>query len=142
MTKVSFSGVEVDRCTDCQGIWFDEFEKDDLLEMKHSERIDIGNTKVGREFDRVDRILCPRCGSRMIRLAALNQAHIHFEHCTVCAGCFLDAGEFRDLKHYGVVDLFKALFRLTPARSGQKKLKDLQGVIRKPGANKGYWPGK
>src|SRR5262245_3070792 len=90
MAKVVFSRIEVNRCTDCQGIWFDEFEKDDLLKMKNSERIDIGNAKVGREFDRVDCILCPRCDSRMIRLAALTQPHIHFEHCTVCGGCFLD----------------------------------------------------
>ena len=110
MVKVVFHGIEVDRCTDCQGIWFDRFEKDDLLKVKHSERIDIGDPKVGREFNRVDCILCPRCGSHTIRMVALEQPHIHFEHCTVCSGCFLDAGEFRDLKHYSLIDLFRDLF--------------------------------
>ena len=132
MIKVRFHGVEVDRCTDCQGLWFDEFEKDDLLKMRHSEDIDIGDPKVGREFDRVNCVFCPRCGTRMVRMAALDQPHIRFEHCIVCAGCFLDAGEFRDLKRHTVTDFFKDLFintgahPLPPSKLGQEKLRALQ----------------
>jgi uncharacterized protein len=132
MIKVRFNGIEVDRCTDCHGLWFDEFEKDDLLKIKGSEKIDIGDAKVGREFDQVNCVFCPRCGTRMVRMAALEQPHIRFEHCTVCAGCFLDAGEFRDLKHHSLIDILKDLFinvgtrRLPPSKLGQEKLKALQ----------------
>ena len=117
MIKVRFHGIEVDRCTDCQGLWFDEFEKDDLLKMKHSETIDTGDPKVGREFDRVNCIFCPRCGTRMVRMAALHQPHIRFEHCTVCAGSFFDAGEFRDLKTHTLADFFRDLFLPRQKRS-------------------------
>jgi Zn-finger nucleic acid-binding protein len=110
MVKVRFRGIEIDRCTDCKGIWFDRSEKDDLLEMRGSQKIDIGDAKLGREFNRIDCILCPRCGSHTIRMVALDQPHIHFEHCTVCGGCFLDAGEFRDLKRHTIVDIFKDMF--------------------------------
>jgi Zn-finger nucleic acid-binding protein len=109
MIKVAFAGVEVDRCTNCQGIFFDEFEKARMQELKGAETIDTGDAKIGREFNKVGRINCPRCGSRMIRMVDVDQPHIWFEHCTVCGGAFFDAGEFRDLKHHTVADFFRDL---------------------------------
>jgi Zn-finger nucleic acid-binding protein len=109
MVAVNFAGVEVDRCTSCQGLFFDEFEKEQLRKLKGTEAIDIGDAKVGREFNKVDLINCPRCSSRMIRMVDLEQPHIWFEHCTVCGGSFFDAGEFRDLKHHTIVDFFRDL---------------------------------
>jgi Zn-finger nucleic acid-binding protein len=109
MMTVSFAGVEVERCTDCQGIFFDEFAREELEKKGGAESIDIGDAQVGREFNKVDRIYCPRCGSLMIRMVDLKQHHIWFEHCTVCGGSFFDAGEFRDLKHHTILDFFKDL---------------------------------
>lgn len=109
MMKVHFAGVEVNRCTDCQGIFFDEFEREQLQKMKGADAIDIGDAKLGREFNKVDRIVCPRCSVPMIRMVALDQHHIWFEHCKVCGGSFFDAGEFRDLMHFTIVDFFKDL---------------------------------
>jgi uncharacterized protein len=109
MVKVNFAGVEVDRCTSCQGLFFEEFEKEQLRKLKGTEVIDTGDPKVGREFNKVDLINCPRCTSRMIRMVDLEQPHIWFEHCTVCGGSFFDAGEFRDLKHHTILDFFKDL---------------------------------
>jgi len=109
MVKVTFGGIEVDRCTDCQGLFFDEFAKEQLRKMKGADALDIGDTKTGREFNDVDLIHCPHCSSLMIRMVDLEQPHIWFEHCTVCGGSFFDAGEFRDLAHHTVVDFFKDL---------------------------------
>ena len=109
LVKINFEGVEAERCTGCQGIFFGEFEKEQLQKMKGADAIDIGDAKIGREFNKVDRINCPRCGSRMIRMVDLDQPHIWFEHCTVCGGSFFDAGEFRDLTHHTVLDFFKDL---------------------------------
>jgi Zn-finger nucleic acid-binding protein len=107
MVQVYYSGVEVDRCTLCKGIFFDDLEKERLQEIKGAEVIDIGHPSVGARFNRPNRINCPRCGSRMVRMADLGQPHIWFEQCTACGGSFLDAGEFHDLKHHDIVDLFK-----------------------------------
>jgi len=109
MVTVTFAGIEVDRCTDCQGIFFDEFEKEQLQKVKGAGAIDIGNPSTGREFNKVDCIHCPRCGSLMIRMVDLEQPHIWFEHCTVCGGSFFDAGEFKDLARHTIVDFFKDL---------------------------------
>ena len=109
MERVIFGGVEVNRCTDCHGLFFDEFEKEQLLKMKRSDVIDTGDPELGKEFNKVDQIICPRCGSRMIRMVDLDQPHIWFEHCKVCSGSFFDAGEFRDLKHHTILDFFRDL---------------------------------
>ena len=109
MVKLQFAGVEVERCTDCQGLFFDEFDRERLRKMRGAETIDTGDPKTGREFNQVDCIDCPRCGSRMIRMVDLEQHHIWFEHCTVCGGSFFDAGEFKDLAHHTIMDFFKDL---------------------------------
>jgi Zn-finger nucleic acid-binding protein len=109
MVQVTWAGIAVDRCTDCHGLFFDEFEKERLRKLKGADRLDTGDPQVGREFNRVDCIPCPRCGSRMIRMVDLDQRHIWFEHCTVCGGSFFDAGEFRDLAHHTLADFFRDL---------------------------------
>ena len=109
MVNVNFAGVEVDRCTSCQGLFFDEFEMEQLRKLKGADTIDPGDPKTGAEFNQVERIICPRCGSLMIRMVDLQQPHIWFEHCTVCGGSFFDAGEFKDLTHRTLVDFFKDL---------------------------------
>ena len=109
MVEVTFAGVEVNRCTSCQGIFFDQFEKERLRKMKGADAIDIGNAKTGRALDDVGYINCSRCGSRMLRMLDPDQAHICFEHCTACGGSFFDAGEFRDLAHHTVADFFRNL---------------------------------
>ena len=109
MVKVNFDGVGVDNCAGCHGIFFDEFDKEQLQKMKGAEAIDFGDPEVGRRFNGVDRIDCPRCGSRMIPMVDFDQPHSWFEHCTLCGGMFFDAGEFKDLKHHTLVDFFKYL---------------------------------
>jgi len=106
MVKVLFEGVEVDRCADCHGLWFDRFEREALLKRRDSEAIDNGNAQLGSQFDCVDCIVCPRCGTRMIRMVALGRRpRIHFEQCPLCAGSFFDAGEFTYLKQHPTICL-------------------------------------
>ena len=99
MVKVLFEGVEVERCVDCHGLWFDR------LERRNSEVIDDGDAQLGAEFNRVNSILCPRCESRMIPMVAPGRPRIRFEQCTSCGGSFFDAGEFRHLKQHPLVCL-------------------------------------
>jgi Zn-finger nucleic acid-binding protein len=42
MITVPFNSIDVDRCTNCQGLWFDEFEKAELQKLKGSDAIDVG----------------------------------------------------------------------------------------------------
>ncbi len=114
METVTFHGVEVDRCTQCKGLWFDAMEKEELKRYEGSEEIDVGDAKLGRQYNTVDRIDCPQCHTQMIRMVDLGQPHIWFESCTVCYGAFFDAGEFRDYKQESFSDVLKRF--ITPER--------------------------
>ncbi len=110
MNKETYYGIEIDRCSNCRGFWFDEFEKNDLLKKEGIATIDDGDPETGEIYNRVDRINCPRCKNPMIRMVDAKQPHIWHEECTVCGGSFLDAGEFKDLSEETLGDFFKSLF--------------------------------
>jgi Zn-finger nucleic acid-binding protein len=112
MEKVTFQNIEVDRCINCKGLWFDMLEREHLDELKGSESIDIGPAhKEAR--DEVVRINCPVCHTPMIRMVDLNNPSIWYESCKVCYGVFYDAGEFREHKEHHVLGFFKDLFNRT-----------------------------
>ena len=107
MEKVSYSGIEVDRCTKCKGIWFDLLEHEDLKKIEGSESIDIGDEQVGEKYDKMRKIDCPICHTNMIPMVDKEQYHIKYEACTICYGVFFDAGEFKDFKEKTVLESFK-----------------------------------
>ena len=110
MEEVTFKNIEVDRCTECNGIWFDILEADDLKKIEGSEIIDIGDPKLGRQLNGNIDINCPRCKAKLLRLVTAHQPHIWYEACPICYGIYFDAGEFIDFKKHTVLDLLKDLF--------------------------------
>lgn len=114
MDTVEFNGIEIERCIQCNGMWFDMLEHEQLKKMKGSEIIDIGSAAVGKEYNDVDRINCPKCSSAMLRMVDKDQHHIWYEACPNCYGVFFDAGEFRDFKKETLLDAIIDLF--TPER--------------------------
>jgi Zn-finger nucleic acid-binding protein len=109
--KIGFGVVDLERCLGCRGLWFDMLEKEDLVKIAGSEAIDIGNDQVGKEYNHLDDVHCPQCKVEMLPMVNKDQSHIKYESCPMCYGTFFDAGEFRDLKEYTVVDCFVEMFR-------------------------------
>ncbi len=109
MEVVNYEGVEVDRCTICNGIWFDAGEIDLLKNKKAAAAIDIGDAKIGKQSNTKDSYQCPRCSGAMVKVVDPRQTHIWYETCSSCQGSYLDAGEFRDLSSLTIADLFKSL---------------------------------
>jgi uncharacterized protein len=109
MELVIFENIEVDRCENCCGIWFDMLEKEDLSKIENSETIDIGEQQIGEMYNQIRQIDCPKCNVRMIQMIDKAQFHIHYESCPSCYGVFFDAGEFRDLKEHTVIERFKEM---------------------------------
>ena len=110
LEAVVYSGIQVERCTDCKGLWFDSMEAQELKEIKGSESIDIGDPQTGSKFDETGNINCPKCKTKMTKMVDLKQSHIWYEKCPVCYGIWFDAGEFKDYKEEGVQDIFKGIF--------------------------------
>ncbi len=114
METVEYEGTEIDRCTICHGIWFDVGEIDVLKNRQAASALDIGDRKIGKESNTVDRYDCPRCGGAMVRVVDPVQNHIWYETCSGCNGSYLDAGELSDLSTRSISDFFRSL--TTPER--------------------------
>ncbi|MFN8596812.1 MAG: zf-TFIIB domain-containing protein [Anaerolineae bacterium] len=111
MHKVTFEGIEVDRCTDCQGIWFDLQEHQQLKQLPGAaEAIDTGYADRGRQMNDVRKINCPRDGVLLTRMVDLQQPHLWYEACPHCYGVFFDAGEFKDFSQKTLLESLRDLF--------------------------------
>ena len=111
MRIVTHEGIDIDRCTSCEGLWFDLREHDKLRDIKGSEYIDTGDPEMGEDQDEVRDIDCPRCHTQMVKLAFPDQPHIRYEQCATCGGAYLDAGEFRDLKSFTLAERLTRLMQ-------------------------------
>ncbi len=109
MEKVKFNEVEVDRCVNCQGIWFDGLEHRKLKSMPGAEAVDTGAAEVGKAFNTMESVKCPVCGIVMDTVEDTWQRHIQYEVCSKGHGAFFDAGEFRDFKTETLWDFFRNL---------------------------------
>ncbi len=106
--EVLHGRVIIDQCTSCKGLWFDNGEAEQLKKSWMSDFLDSGDPSIGKSYNRVRDIQCPRCSTPMAKLNDSRQPHLEYE---VCAehGMFMDAGEFTDYKHETLLDFFKDL---------------------------------
>jgi uncharacterized protein len=112
MEELSYGGdLLIDRCTNCQGLWFDQGEADLLKSKWMTEALAIGRSSKGKKWEAVDSVACPRCGQNMEKAADPDQPHIWYEVC-IDHGMFMDAAEFTDLKHQTLSDWFRSLIRV------------------------------
>jgi PAT family beta-lactamase induction signal transducer AmpG len=107
MVQVVVDGVEIDRCSSCHGLWFDEGELSLMRNKNAASVLDVGDVATGKEQNKIEQYRCPRCAGPMNRLVDPHQTHIWFEQCGSCRGSFFDAGELTDLTTVSFSDLFK-----------------------------------
>ena len=100
--------VVIDRCDGCQGLWFDNGEAEQLKKDWMADFADSGDPTVGKTYNTVRDILCPRCGKPMLKKNDSKQSHLEFEACEE-HGVFMDAGEFTDWKHETLLDVFRVI---------------------------------
>jgi Zn-finger nucleic acid-binding protein len=86
----------VDRCSSCNGIWFDARELSQLLveDAKQVASLRRGSAKDeagGRKG------LCPRDASDLLRVYSAIDRSVILDACAECRGIWLDGGEFDKL---------------------------------------------
>lgn len=116
LEKVYYQNIEVDRCSECEGIWFDATEAEELKKLKGSEDIDSGDPEIGDKYDRIQQqIKCPRCRGKMQKTLDIDRYSIWYEQCPKCRGIWLYAGEFKQFKQnfpaHNLRNLTKIIFR-------------------------------
>ena len=110
MEVVVHDEIEIDRCTNCKGLWFDDDEAHRMRSIESSELVDHGDPAEGWKYDSREDIDCPHCGKRMHKSYDAKQQHIWYEVCHD-HGMFMDAGEFTDLKDESMLDWFRSLIK-------------------------------
>ncbi|MBT4520513.1 MAG: zf-TFIIB domain-containing protein [Halieaceae bacterium] len=111
MDEITYGDVTIDRCSNCQGLWFDAGEAERLKDKWMGHALDTGRADEGKKWDAVDDVACPRCGLDMEKSSDPNQTHIWYEVCPDEHGVFMDAGEFTDFKHETLADWFRGLIK-------------------------------
>jgi Zn-finger nucleic acid-binding protein len=114
MEPVMFESVEVDRCTNCGGIWFDLQEHEHLRLLPGSQAIDTGSPELGERYDQFRDIDCPRCGVPMIKMRDAARTDLQYESCKVCYGIYFDAGEFSEFKKASLRDFVRFYIAARP----------------------------
>ncbi|MDJ0846113.1 zf-TFIIB domain-containing protein [Crocosphaera sp.] len=98
LEAITYEDIEVDRCCQCNGIWFDSSEADNLKQLKGSENIDIGRLRDNQKEVLDTDIPCPHCHIAMVKMFDLDKHPIWYETCPQCQGIWFDAGEFKKFK--------------------------------------------
>ena len=109
MKPIVIEGIEIDRCTNCNGLWFDTLEEVRLKSLRVARQIDVGDVAIGRKFNTRSYVRCPRHTDTLLtRLNVPDQPHIQIESCPACYGTFFDAGEFTDFAEKTLLEAIHA----------------------------------
>lgn len=97
LATLTVDGIEVERCFDCKGMWFDRAELGRLLDsdMGAVDPILPGDQDVGLDAKAG---VCPKDRSPLLRVQSARNAEITLDACPTCQGLWLDGGEFRRIK--------------------------------------------
>jgi gluconokinase len=115
MQSMVVDGTTVDRCTACEGIWFDALEDRDVRSREGIDSLDPEGAQSAAGRDAQRRVECPRCHTPMIRMLDRRTREIWYESCPICYGKFFDAGEFRAIQPRSMMDALRALIGRRPS---------------------------
>lgn len=107
MQTMNVERTQVDRCTSCEGLWFDALEDRDVHAPASVDLLDPPGAaaRPGRNEQR--RVDCPRCHAPMIRVLDRRTRTVWYESCPICYGKFFDAGEFRAVQPRSLMDVLR-----------------------------------
>ena len=89
-------GVVVDRCSNCNGIWFDARELNRVLEEDARQVAALRRGALHEELEG-KKGFCPRDGSELLRVYSAIDHSVILDACAQCRGIWLDSGEFDKL---------------------------------------------
>ncbi len=102
LERVNLLGADIEYCTECYGLWFDENElrqvKDKEDEYLNWVDVDLWKDKKKFEISKTNR-LCPRCRMPLYEVD-YDSSKVKVDICNVCKGVWLDRGEFEGIIEY------------------------------------------
>ena len=111
-SKTVAEDITVEQCNKCYGLFVPAGMTRKLLaNWGPDTMVDTGSDTLGKKYDKVDDINCPKCAVKMDKIEDHTQPHIWIESCPVCSATFFDAGELTDLKEKTLSDWFKRFIK-------------------------------
>lgn len=108
LDQFSFSGLHLDQCKSCEGIWFDEGELRAILDAGEDSSIspELERSLVGEirtnETPGGFHLKCPRCGFHLERYLYGYNSTVLVDGCPTGCGVWIDDGELAILFDYAV----------------------------------------
>jgi Zn-finger nucleic acid-binding protein len=106
LEKIKIKEIELEKCTVCHGLWFDEGELKKITELQLSENEkeelgwSISETKVNVSPKKEGSHLCPKCNNPLREINYLYESPVKIDVCEVCNGIWLDFGELGEIAAY------------------------------------------
>jgi hypothetical protein len=109
LNKVQVTGIEIDLCKDCHGVWFDSDELERVFTVFGPE---LGQTQLapsleekpktlaGDEREGQNELACPRCGAVLARRKYDSELSVLVDGCEKGCGLWLDSGELGQIAQH------------------------------------------
>ena len=96
LREFSVEGTAVDRCSSCDGIWFDAQE---LIKLLAEDARYVAELRRGDVKEHAGGIkgVCPRDAAELLRVYSSIDRTVVLDACPDCRGIWLDGGEFERL---------------------------------------------
>lgn len=92
-------GIELEQCKNCEGIWFDKNELDQIKDKADSDLnwMDVELWKHPDKFKLgLNKYTCPKCGDKM-EVLDYDNTNIEINYCKSCEGVWLNKGGLQNL---------------------------------------------
>ncbi len=116
MVVLELEQVEIDYCTNCEGIWLDAGELELLLETEQ-ERARFSNLLIEDSSVKEKSYRCPICSKKMGKVFVGEKRKILIDKCKKNHGLWLDKGELESViklssqnRDSKIIHLFKQMF--------------------------------
>jgi len=98
LEKVTFSGIELDKCHHCDGIWLDYGEIEQLCSSQLTDIEQSLEERYGNPpcvpGETAGYMRCPKCeGKRLQQFTYTYTAPVRVDRCEACFGMWVDKGE-------------------------------------------------
>jgi len=96
LADFNIDDVVVNRCSSCDGIWFDAHELSQLLAEDARQVAQLRRGSLREELDGKKGV-CPRDHGELLRVYSAVDKSVIVDACPDCRGIWLDGGEFAKL---------------------------------------------
>ncbi|MBN1327140.1 MAG: zf-TFIIB domain-containing protein [Candidatus Cloacimonetes bacterium] len=123
MIVLELSGIEIDHCYFCKGIWLDSDELELLLD-EATDKQELLSTFITNKRSKERKYNCPVCNKKMEKVLAGKTLQVHLDRCRAGHGLWFDKGELYQVIRMGGLDKENKIVLFLKDMFDNKELKE------------------